>query len=543
MFTRRLFYPMLCALALLSFSVSYLALSSQPASAARPSEAASDTSTPTATSTTAPGGCPTVTPTALFTIVYGRVELNGQPAPDGSVVEALNPRGDVVGCAIVSSGTPGLYGFMLVYGEDPATIPPTPGMRINEPIAFRVNNLSATAAPVLGWTDDADIHRVDLQAHAAPTVTATPTVTETPSPTDTATATDTATVTPTATVTETPTPTLTATDTPTATVTETLTPTATVTATASPSATETATPTETATSTVSPTETETPTVTATTTDTPSVTPTPTIAEMSTPTETATATIAVTKTATATATPAATDTATPTPTATETPLGCLPIRPTSSYTIAYGRVELEGQPAPAGAVIEAYSPRGAAVGCFIVGADTPGLYGFMFIYGEDDTAIPPAPGMRPGEMVQFYVNGLPALAIPPLVWQDDKDLHRADLVASSGPLPTLTPTLTSTLTATPTVTATATATVTATASETPTHTPSVTVTPTATATVTATPSGTATPTPSRTATATATATPTPSRTATATATATPTPTQTPPPHRQFFPLIMKNAALP
>ncbi len=100
--------------------------------------------------------------------------------------------------------------------------------------------------------------------------------------------------------------------------------------------------------------------------------------------------------------------------------------TPSFTEAYGSVTLNGQPAPAGAVVQAVSPRGDTVGCFTV--TTGGQYGLMRIYGEDPTANPPIPGMRAGEPVAFRVDGASAVATPLLYWQDDRAAHRVDLAA-------------------------------------------------------------------------------------------------------------------
>ena len=102
--------------------------------------------------------------------------------------------------------------------------------------------------------------------------------------------------------------------------------------------------------------------------------------------------------------------------------------TPYWTIAYGSVTIVGQPAPPGTVVTAESPRGDVVGCFIVKQDTPGLYGFMTIYGEDPTANPPIPGMRDGELVTFRVNGALAVPDPPLEWHDDKTPHPVDIEA-------------------------------------------------------------------------------------------------------------------
>jgi hypothetical protein len=124
--------------------------------------------------------------------------------------------------------------------------------------------------------------------------------------------------------------------------------------------------------------------------------------------------------------------------------CPPVQGTTKFTIAYGTVQLDGADAPAGTVVEAVSPRGDVVGCFVV--TIAGNYGAMFVYGEDESASPPIPGMREGEVVTFMVNGGIAVAWPVLVWQNDKDLHQVNLTAVSS---TPTPTFTSTPTATPT----------------------------------------------------------------------------------------------
>jgi|GEM_PF-5727469 len=112
------------------------------------------------------GVCPPVQNTPLFTIVYGTVTLNGAAAPVGTVVEARSPRGDVVGCFVVS--TAGNYGSMYVYGEDTSVSPPVPGMRNGEMISFLVSGASATASPQLAWSNDHDLHQVNLSATAAP---------------------------------------------------------------------------------------------------------------------------------------------------------------------------------------------------------------------------------------------------------------------------------------------------------------------------------------------------------------------------------------
>ena len=94
-----------------------------------------------------------MTPTPDLTLVFGGLTLNGQPAPAGTRVEALTPRGDVAGCFVVD--TPGQYGFMPLYGEDPTAAPPIPGFRQGEAIRLRVNGMAVTATE-LTWEGDRD---------------------------------------------------------------------------------------------------------------------------------------------------------------------------------------------------------------------------------------------------------------------------------------------------------------------------------------------------------------------------------------------------
>ena len=108
------------------------------------------------------GVCPPVPNTPFFTIVYGTVTLDSAAAPVGTVVEARSPRDNVVGCSVVE--TAGNYGAMYVYGEDISVSPPVPGMRSGEIIAFYVNGAEATANPELVWSNDHDVHQVDLSA-------------------------------------------------------------------------------------------------------------------------------------------------------------------------------------------------------------------------------------------------------------------------------------------------------------------------------------------------------------------------------------------
>lgn len=183
--------------------------------------------------------------------------------------------------------------------------------------------------------------------------------------------------------------------------------------------------------------------------------------------------------------------------------CQPVNNTPFFTIVYGTVTIGGQPAAVGTVVEARNPRGDTVGCFEV--TSTGNYGTMYVYGEDNSVVPPIPGMRTGETVLFFVGGNGATAVPILTWVNDQDLHQVSLsttgiVNTSTNTPTSTPTSTGTPTNTPTQTPTSTATSTGTPTNTPTQ------TPTSTATSTGTPTNTPTQTPTSTSVSTSTPVP-------------------------------------
>ncbi len=98
--------------------------------------------------------------TPYMTLVYGQVRLNGQPAPPGTVVEAITPRGEVAGCFEVHTAS--YFGVVQVYGADePAGIP---GFRAGEPITWQVNGVPAVAEPRVTWQDDKTLHEVILRA-------------------------------------------------------------------------------------------------------------------------------------------------------------------------------------------------------------------------------------------------------------------------------------------------------------------------------------------------------------------------------------------
>lgn len=104
--------------------------------------------------------CPPIQNTPAFTIAYGEFWWDGTSAPVDMAVEAVNPRGDLVGCFLVTSA--GYYGTMYIYGEDTSVTPAIPGMRSNEIIRFRSNGQYLLSTPALVWNNDRTMHKIDL---------------------------------------------------------------------------------------------------------------------------------------------------------------------------------------------------------------------------------------------------------------------------------------------------------------------------------------------------------------------------------------------
>ena len=99
----------------------------------------------------------TAIPTPYFTIFHGTAKLGNHPYPVGTSIEALSPRGEVVGCAQV--GEDGTYPFLRVYGADDNIH----GMQADEPVTFRVNSRLVSINKPPRWQNDRDIHRLDLR--------------------------------------------------------------------------------------------------------------------------------------------------------------------------------------------------------------------------------------------------------------------------------------------------------------------------------------------------------------------------------------------
>ena len=93
----------------------------------------------------------------------GSITVNGNPAPVGTVVEAIDPDGIVCGQYTVS--TEGLYGFLHTYRDDITTAGVDEGADPGDSIIFHVNGILATPTVNSGgltWTSNGDQNSVDL---------------------------------------------------------------------------------------------------------------------------------------------------------------------------------------------------------------------------------------------------------------------------------------------------------------------------------------------------------------------------------------------
>lgn len=119
---------------------------------------------PAAAPAGAQGTC-AVTNTPYFTEYNGNITVDGASAPIDAVVEAFSPSGVRTGCFVVAY--PGIYGYMRVYGADPAT--GTLGMGNNQAFTFKVNGATAQTNPTpVNWTSDQAQHQVQLTALSLP---------------------------------------------------------------------------------------------------------------------------------------------------------------------------------------------------------------------------------------------------------------------------------------------------------------------------------------------------------------------------------------
>jgi len=339
---------------------------------------------------------------------YGTVELNGAPAPGGTLVEARGagvlvgvPGNPITVTEAGRYGGPGGFDPKLVVQGEVAE---------GTAIEFYLNGVRAQCAVPGGpWQDtypfsSGAVTELNLRVLGP-----------TPTPTSTSTATHTPTYTPAATSTSTDTPT------------------------GTPTPTHSATPTSTPTGTLGPTSTPTatPTITGTPTDTPTATRTPTI------------------TATATATPTGTGTPTPMPTAsaTGTPTSVATtgaIQGTVYYDVNGNRQRDAEEPTLAGAVLVLQSLSHVEISRFTTESDG------QYFFGD----------LSPGTymLTEFNPPGFGRSTTPDTLYAWVPPGYV--VVFDFGDAPDLTPTATPTLTGTPSPTPTPTATVSSTPSSTP-----------------------------------------------------------------------------
>jgi len=156
-------YPGFSTLKLMQPGLGYLIYATQAATLTYPAEIATTSAGESLTGFDTPvrsaEGCE-VTATPSLILLFGSLIIKGQPAPVGTRVEALTPRGEIAGCHVVD--TAGQYGFMFLYGEDASADPVIPGFRPDEPVRLRVNGMEARPAQDLLWQDDLTPHRADL---------------------------------------------------------------------------------------------------------------------------------------------------------------------------------------------------------------------------------------------------------------------------------------------------------------------------------------------------------------------------------------------
>ena len=106
-----------------------------------------------------------------------------------------------------------------------------------------------------------------------------------------------------------------------------------------------------------------------------------------------------------------------------------VTPTPVWVDFYGDASFASAGVQVGDVIAAYDPDGVQCGEFVVQAE--GTYGFLHVYGDDDTTPGVDEGAEPGDGLTFSINGVPALPAGPgaAVWSSSGDILSLDLDAA------------------------------------------------------------------------------------------------------------------
>ncbi|MFQ5858024.1 MAG: FG-GAP-like repeat-containing protein, partial [Anaerolineae bacterium] len=101
-----------------------------------------------------------VQPTNTWVNYYGPARLvNGQPAPEGALVQVFDADGVVCGAGIVTE--PGLYGLLACYGDDPTT-PADEGASPGDVLSFAIDGQPAPVNGEAVWTAHGDLQWVPL---------------------------------------------------------------------------------------------------------------------------------------------------------------------------------------------------------------------------------------------------------------------------------------------------------------------------------------------------------------------------------------------
>lgn len=95
---------------------------------------------------------------------YGRATFRGMPVQPKDVVTAYDSAGNLCGKVIVR--TPGYYGYLCVYADDPSTPDVDEGAVKGETITFRINGVVAKVSDSKRavWTKNHDRWELNLAA-------------------------------------------------------------------------------------------------------------------------------------------------------------------------------------------------------------------------------------------------------------------------------------------------------------------------------------------------------------------------------------------
>lgn len=92
-------------------------------------------------------------------VIFGEVYRYGFPAPAGTVIEAVNSRGQTVACYLISQQYEvGFFGPLAVFQEETGRLGAFPG----EEIHFLVNGLEAESDQPFYWQPDYQDHFINL---------------------------------------------------------------------------------------------------------------------------------------------------------------------------------------------------------------------------------------------------------------------------------------------------------------------------------------------------------------------------------------------